>query len=163
MTTEERAQKIEAYGQAYDELVAGLAKYPREMWHYKSPVDPWTIHEIVVHITDSEANSFVRCRKFIAEPGSTVAAYDEPTWANVLKYSDQSADDAIELFRWLRGNTYKLIKDLPESTWANTVNHPENGIMTMDDWLDIYIAHPRDHVEQAGRIFEEWKSRDVIK
>ncbi|MEO5951706.1 MAG: DinB family protein [Chloroflexia bacterium] len=163
MTTQERAQKIEAYGQAYDDMVTGLAKYPREMWDYRSPVDPWTIQEIVVHITDSEANSFVRCRKFIAEPGSTVAAYDEPTWARVLKYSEQSADDAIELFRWLRGNTYKLIKDLPEATWANTVNHPENGVMTMEDWLDIYLAHPRDHVEQAGRIYEEWKSRDVIK
>ena len=163
MTAEERAQKIEDYGKAHEEMVAGLAKFPREMWGYRSAVDPWTIHEIVVHITDSEANSFVRCRKFIAEPGSTVAAYDEPTWARALNYSEQSADDAIELFRWLRGNTYKLIKDLPEATWANTVYHPENGTMTMDEWLDIYVAHPRDHVEQAGRIYEEWREQNMIK
>ncbi len=161
MTTEERKEKLGIYGKAYDELVRGLAKFPREMWSYRSEVDPWTIQEIIVHITDSEANSYVRCRKFIAEPGSTVAAYDEPTWAKVLNYEEQSTDDAIELFRWLRGNSYKLVKDLPESVWANTIYHPENGTMTLDDWLDIYTAHVRDHLEQAGRIYEEWQERDT--
>lgn len=163
MTPEERAHKIEEYGKAYDELTAALAEFPREMWDYRSTSDPWTIQEIVVHITDSEANSFVRCRKFIAEPNPTLSSYDEPTWAKALDYANQSADDALELFRWLRGNTYKLIRNLPESTWANTAYHPENGTMTMDDWLDIYLSHPREHAEQAGRIYEEWKERNVIK
>jgi DinB superfamily len=158
MTTEERARKIEVYGSAYDDLVQELARYPRDMWGYKSPSDPWTIHEVVVHLADSEANSYVRCRKFVAEPGSIVAAYDEPTWADVLNYREQNADDAIELFRWLRGNTHKLIKDLPESVWSNTVYHPENGIMTLDDWLDIYASHVREHLEQIGKIHEEWQA-----
>ena len=160
MTTEERAQKIESYGHAYNDLVQGLERFPREMWSYRAPHDPWTIHEIVMHITDSEANSFVRCRKFIAEPGSMVAAYDEPTWAATLKYLDQSPDDAIELFRWLRGNTYNLIKGLPEGVWSNTVHHPENGVMTFEDWLRIYEAHVREHLEQIGRIYDAWARRD---
>jgi len=153
----ERARKIEVYGNAYQELVEGLKEFPREMWGYRSTVDPWTIHEIVVHITDSEANSFVRGRRFIAEPGRDVMAYDENGWATALDYMSQSPDDAVELFRWLRGNTYKLIKTLPESAWSNTVYHPENGTMTMDDWLDVYEAHVRDHLEQMRRIYEEWK------
>ena len=157
MDSAERAHKIEVYGNAYRELVEGLKEFPREMWGYRSQVDPWTIHEIVVHITDSEANSFVRCRRFIAEPGRDVMAYDENGWATALDYMDQSPDDAIELFRWLRGNTYKLIKTLPESAWSNTAYHAENGTMTLDDWLDVYEAHVRDHVAQMRRIYEEWK------
>jgi hypothetical protein len=156
MTSEERAGKIESYGDAYRELAEGVKEFPREMWDYRSDVDPWTIHEIVVHITDSEANSFVRCRRFIAEPGKDVMAYDENGWSKALDYEGQSPDDAMELFRWLRGNTYKLIKTLPESAWANTVYHPENGTMTLDDWLDIYEAHVREHVEQMRRIYGEW-------
>jgi hypothetical protein len=158
MRREERAHKLEVYGRAYDELVAGLREFPREMWDYRAAVDPWTIHEIVVHITDSEANSFVRCRRFIAEPGKDVIAYDENGWNKALNYSAQSPEDAIELFRWLRGNTYKLAKTLPESAWANTVYHPENGTMTLDDWLDVYECHVRDHLEQMRRIYEEWKA-----
>jgi len=160
MNSEERERKIEAYGNAYNELVEGLKEFPREMWGYRADVDPWTIHEVVVHITDSEANSYVRCRRFIAEPGKDVMPYEENLWNTALDYEDQSADDAIELFRWLRGNTYKLIKTLPESAWSNTVYHPENGTMTLDDWLDIYERHVRDHLEQMGRIYGAWTVDD---
>jgi DinB superfamily len=155
---EERARKLEQYGNAHQELTDALAAFPREMWHYKASFDPWSIQEIVVHITDSEANSFVRCRKFIAEPGSQVAAYDENDWAKGLDYSGQNPDDAVELFKWLRGNTYKLVKTLPESAWSNTIYHPENGIMTLDDWLDTYATHVSDHVAQMRRIHEDWAS-----
>jgi hypothetical protein len=152
-----RADKLEAYGAAHAELVAALADIPHAAWRHRAPFDPWTIHEIVVHIADSEANSYVRCRRFIAEPGSDVMAYDENGWAAALDYASQSPEDALELFRVLRGNTYKFIRTLPESAWANTVYHPENGIMTLDDWLDVYAHHVRDHVEQMGRIHEHWR------
>jgi len=154
----DRASKIEVYGAAYDELTAALARYPREVWPYRSPVDPWTIHEIVVHIADSEANSFVRLRRLIAEPGQPVMAYDENVWARRLDYQAQSPEDAVQLFRWLRHNSYLLVKSLPEATWAHTIEHPENGLMTMDDWLDVYAQHVAEHVAQMDRILAEWQA-----
>ncbi len=128
------------------------------MWSFKSPSDPWSIQEIAVHITDSEANSFVRCRRLIAEPGQHVMAYDENRWMLSLDYAHQSVEDALELFRWLRLTSYKLIKSLPDSTWANTIYHPENGVMTLDDWLDVYERHVPDHIEQMARIYEAWRA-----
>ncbi|MEO8286924.1 MAG: DinB family protein [Chloroflexota bacterium] len=157
-SSEQRARLIESYGDAFAELTDALKEFPREMWGYRGQRDPWTIHEVVVHIADSEANSFVRARRFIAEPGKDVMAYDESAWANALNYAEQDPDDAIQLFRWLRGNTHNLIKVLPENTWSNTIYHPENGTMTMDDWLDIYESHVRDHVGQMREIYEEWKA-----
>jgi hypothetical protein len=68
---------IDSYGAAYEKLTAALPQFPREMWQYRAAPNGWTIHEIIVHIADSEANSYARCRRFIAEPGSTVMAYDE--------------------------------------------------------------------------------------
>jgi hypothetical protein len=152
----DRAQMMESYGAAYEELETALRELPREMWGYRSQHDPWTVHEIVIHITDSEANSYVRCRRAIAEPGESVMAYDENGWARSLRYSEQSTDDALDLFRALRRNTYNLIKDLPEETWANTIYHPENGSMTLDDWLTVYERHVRDHVNQMREIYREW-------
>lgn len=156
MTPQERAAKIDRHGNAHTELVEALKEFPKEMWHYRPSPDDWTIHEIVVHITDSEANSYVRCRRFIAEPGKDVMAYDEMGWASALHYADQSTEDALELFRWLRNNTNKLIRTLPESAWSNTVYHPENGMMTLDDWLEIYARHVTDHVEQMRRGYLKW-------
>ena len=85
--------------QAYEKLIAALPHFPREMWQYRPAPDRWTIHEIIVHIADSEANSYVRCRRFIAEPGSTVMAYDEMAWAQRLNYHAQSPEAALELFK----------------------------------------------------------------
>lgn len=158
-TLEDRAGQLEAYGGAYEQLTQALERYPREMWQYKSPVEDWSIHEVVVHITDSEANSYIRCRRLIAEPGEAVMSYDETRWATALHYTDQSTEDALQLFKWLRNNTYKLIKTLPESAWSHTIYHPENGTMTMDDWLGVYARHIPDHIEQMDRIYQEWAGR----
>ena len=155
----ERQVKIETYGAGYDELQAAIANYPREMWQYRSPVELWTIHEVLVHIADSEANSFIRLRRLVAEPGLPVMAYDENQWASRLDYHAQNPEDALELFRWLRHNSYMLIKSLPEPAWANTILHPENGPMTADDWLEVYARHVTDHVAQMGRIHAEWQAQ----
>ncbi len=159
MNSETRKQKIDLYGRAYDILDKALRQFPKEMWTFRPSADQWTIHEIVVHIADSEANSFVRCRKLIAEPGTAVLAYDEMGWARLLNYHDQSTEDALQLFKWLRANTFKLIQTLPESTWTHTVEHPENGTMTMDDWLDVYARHIPDHVAQMQAVYEQWKKQ----
>jgi hypothetical protein len=126
------------------------------MWTFKPSPEWWSIHEIVVHIADSEANSYVRCRRFVAEPGESVMAYDENRWAEALRYHDQDPDEAVELFKWLRLRSYRLIKALPESTWSHTVYHPENGTMTLDDWLDVYERHVREHVAQMQSVHAVW-------
>lgn len=123
MTPTERKQRIESYSNAYQTLVETIRQFPREMWRYRAAHDPWTIHEILVHIADSEANSFIRARRAIAEPGSAVLGYDELAWARNLRYEEQSADDALKLFKWLRGNTYKLIDPTGAGTNPSAVRH----------------------------------------
>ncbi len=151
MTAEERREKIERYGKAYDLLMEFLPSLPPEIWLYKPSPERWSVHEILLHIADSEANSYIRCRRFIAEPGSSVMAYDENRWASSLNYHGQSASAALELFRCLRAASYALIRDLPDEVWSNTIEHPENGTMTFDDWLDTYERHVPVHIEQMLR------------
>lgn len=155
----DRQAKIDKYGAVYAHFGAALGRFPREMWRYRSQVEQWTIHEIVVHIADSEANSFVRLRRLIAEPGRAVMAHDENAWAHLLNYESQNPDDALQLFRWLRHNRHVFILCLPEAAWAHTLQHPENGLMSMDDWLEVYARHVSDHVAQLDRILAEWQAR----
>ena len=158
MTANERRDKIESYGKAYDLLAEGLKKYPREMWEFKPSPKDWSIREILCHIADSEANSYVRCRRFIAEPGSGVYGYDTDMWSAGLKYQEQDADEAIDLFRALRRNSYHLIRNLPDSVWSNTVKHSESGTMGMEAWLDIYERHVQEHLTQMDDAYAAWKT-----
>jgi hypothetical protein len=158
-TISDRAAKIESYGKAHDLLTDALKGFPKEMWQYKPAPDRWSIHEIIIHLADSEANSFVRARVFLAEPGNTIYAYDQDKWARFMQYHTLSTDTALDLFRALRKSTYELIKSQPDSVWERTIVHPEAGIMTMDRWLDIYEYHTRGHIEQMRKNYEIWKSR----
>ncbi len=156
MIPAERAPKIESYGGAHERLTAALTRYPRAMWQYRPAPDRWTIHEIVVHIADSEANSYIRCRRFLAEPGSAVLGYDENAWARDLRYHEQDVEAALELFKWLRRQSYTLIQNLPDAVWSHTIHHSENGPMTMDDWLAVYERHIPDHIAQMDAVYEDW-------
>ena len=163
MTLEERKRKIESYGRAYPMLVQALAEFPREMWQFKPAPNRWSIHEIIVHLTDSEASSYVRCRRFIAEPNTPAGAYDQDVWTQKLNYHMQSTDDALELFRWLRKMSYDLIRSLPESAWASKLAHPEHSDYTFDRWLDIYDRHTPGHIAQMRKNYEAWKARQTAK
>ena len=153
----ERQEQIESYGRATDRLMAALRGFPRQMWAYRPEPDDWTIHEIVVHIADSEVNSYVRGRRLIAEPGSEVLGYDEAGWAKRLDYHAQDPQAAQELFRHLRHSTWLLIRDLPEAVGSHTVVHSESGRMTFDDWLHTYERHVPEHIAQMRAIYETWR------
>lgn len=156
MTNPERQSKIAAYGAAHERLLGALRQFPKEMWRYKPGPERWSIHEIIVHLADSEANSYVRCRRFVAEPGGRVLGYDENRWGDALNYHGQDPEDALELFRLLRRMSYELVKDLPDAVWSNTVDHSENGIMSMDDWLGIYTDHVTQHIQQMQATHAAW-------
>lgn len=160
MTAQERNALIESYGNAYNVLVESLKDFPKEMWQWKPAPEKWSVHEIIVHITDSEANSFVRCRRFIAEPRSGVYGYDENKWAKHLDYHSQNIEESLELFKLLRKASYDLIKTVSEETWQTaTVNHSENGTMTFEQWLKVYEEHIPVHIRQMQRNLEAWKNQ----
>lgn len=157
MIPQQRAQKLESYRDAHTLLVDSLNEFPKEMWQFRDEHGCWSIHEHIVHITDSEANSYIRCRRIIAEQGEPLMAYDENQWASALDYHDQSTEDALALFKWLRHKSYTLIRDISESVWAHSSYHPENGDTTLDDWLDTYERHVPEHLEYMRQNLEDWR------
>ena len=161
MNNSERQQKIENYGSAYPQLVEAIRAFPAEMWQFRAAPDGWTIHEIIIHIADSEVSSYVRCRRAIAESGSVVLGYNETEWAKALHYHDQSTDEALELFKCLRRASYKLIKTIPDPVWSHTIEHSENGTMTLEDWLISYEDHTPEHIAQMREVYAAWAKQRV--
>ena len=151
---------INSYGNAHSHLVDALKEFPKEMWQFRDSHGCWSIHEHIIHIADSEANSYIRCRRFIAEPGESLMAYNENQWASSLDYHNQSTEDTLELFKWLRQKSYTLIQSLPEQSWTNSAYHPENGNMTLEDWLDIYNKHIPEHIQYMQENYDAWLNQN---
>jgi hypothetical protein len=160
MTPEERQQKIERYGQAFAELEATLAAIPKDAWKFKPAPNEWSIHELIVHMADSESNSALRARLLAAEPGRPIMAYDQDKWSDVLRYHDQDPEAALQVVKYARLTTYQLLKLLPEEVFEHTVVHSEfDRPYSFDMWLDIYSVHLPDHTEQIKKNYEAWKAQ----
>lgn len=157
-----RNDKISAFGNAHWEVVKTLQLIPREAWQFKPSANEWSIHQVLIHLADTEANAYVRFLKGVAETGGTLMVMDQEVWAENLHYHDQDPDLALELFRLLRLKTAQLIKQLPETVWSNQVNHPESGLITLDDWLTNYADHAFVHIRQIKRVYNQYKAAQIV-
>lgn len=160
MNSTERNEKIELYGNGFDMLVHVLKDIPREMWQFKPGPSEWSIHEVIIHLADSESNAALRARKLIVEPGGTLMGYDQEQWTDALDYHDQDLEDALDIVRLARKTTYKLLKKQPEEVFDHIVIHPEyNEPYTFENWLNIYSAHIPGHIEQIMNNYKIWRDQ----
>ncbi|MBZ5696657.1 MAG: DinB family protein [Acidobacteriia bacterium] len=156
MIRDERRQMLESFGRAPALLSGVLRQLPKKMWLYKPSPERWSIHEIILHLADSEANSYVRCRHLIAEPSRAVAKFDAARWAGSLGYFHQSTREALEVIRRLRKMTYHLVVALPEPVWSHTFEHPAEGEISLERWIERQERHIPHHIEQIKQNYEVW-------
>jgi len=162
MNKEERQEKIELYGKGFELLMAALKDIPREAWKFKPSATDWSVHEIIVHMADSESMSALRARKLIVEPGSMLMGYEEAKWAGALNYLEQNADDALQIIKLARQTTYNVLKRQPDEVFEHSVTHPEyKEPYTFDQWLTIYARHIPDHIAQLQASYEVWKKTSI--
>jgi hypothetical protein len=158
MDKQERQEKIELYGKGMQLLIDALKDIPREMWKFKPEPKEWSVHEVLIHLGDSETNAALRARKLAVEPGGALMGYDQDKWAVELNYHDQDPDDALQLTKFARLTTYNWLKTLPDEVFSHTVKHPEyDDPYTFEKWLNIYSGHIPGHIEQIKNNYELWK------
>ncbi len=158
MTPEERKLKIKRYGKGYAMLIETLKTLPKKMLKFKPAPNEWSVHEIILHLADSETNAALRARLLIAEPGRSVMAYDQDAWAAKLNYHDQDVNDALKLVKYARKSTYQLLKTLPDQVFEHTILHPEyEKPYSFAIWLTVYSEHIPGHLEQIKKNYAIWK------
>lgn len=113
--------------------------------------DRWSIHEIILHCADSEVQGTLRIRKVWSEPGSLLSYYDQDIWVREIDYmreGSEARDRALQLLALLREHTLPLLERATTEDWAKTGNHPEYGLITLRNLLELYADHTERHVEQ---------------
>lgn len=160
MDKQERNEKIELYGRGAGLLTEALTDMPRAMWKFKPAPSEWSVHEIIIHLADSETNAALRARMLIVEPGGAVMTYDQDKWAVELNYHDQSWEDALETVRLVHKTTHALLKSQPEEVFTHSLKHPEyDDPYTFEKWIKIYSGHIPGHIEQIKNNYRIWRER----
>lgn len=146
MSIQEFASKYEASTQEFLALIATLEESDLD----RADSDGWTPRQVIHHVADSEAQSYARLRRLIAEPGTAIQGYDEGKWAEsaTLGYSVTDVAPSIEVFAAVRKSSYQLLRRLSESELENEGVHSESGEYSIRTWLETYTNHPIDHANQ---------------
>ena len=143
---QELAEKYQKATQEFLNLVAQIS--PNQL--DKADKEGWTPRQVIHHLADSEAQSYSRLRRLIAEPGSLIQGYDENKWAESSKlgYKSEDIKSAIEVFKAVRQASYELIKRLSEKDLEIEGTHSESGAYSIGKWIKTYTNHPLDHANQ---------------
>ena len=111
----------------------------------------WSARQVIHHIADSEAQSYARLRRLLAEPaGSVIQGYDEAAWAECpqLGYHDLPIVHSLEVFKAVRLASLDVLGRLRESDLESYGEHSESGRYTLATWLEVYTQHPHAHAQQ---------------
>ena len=158
LTTAEREDRIRRYEQGPVRLKAALAKVPAEAMKWRPGPGKWSVHEVVCHCGDSEANGALRIRYLLAEQDPLIVGYDQARWAEVFDYHGAPIEPALATVEAVRANTAALLKRLPETAWSASGRHTESGSYTAEDWLAIYSEHLEKHSGQIERNLAAWQA-----
>jgi hypothetical protein len=156
LTPAEREQLISKYAAGAARLREALALAPEAARQWRPGPGQWSIHEIVVHVADSETNAAQRIRYLLAEPQPSIQAYDENEWARCFDYHAHPLDLALETVTAVRANTTALLRRLPEAAWERAGTHSQSGPYSAEDWLRSYAAHTHNHAGQIERTLAAW-------
>jgi len=110
----------------------------------------WSARQVIHHVADSEAQSYARLRRLIAEPGTQIQGYDEGAWGEnkTLGYSDLPINISLDVFKAVRASSLEVLKRISAEQMDNSGEHSESGTYTLRNWLETYIKHPTEHAEQ---------------
>jgi hypothetical protein len=139
----------EAYYQATTEFLS-VANKLSESELNASQFGEWSARQVIHHVADSEAQSYARLRRLIAEPGTQIQGYDEASWGDneTLGYKVLPIAHSLAVFMAVRASSLEIIKRLSPSQLENKGVHSESGEYTIKNWLETYIRHPLEHAAQ---------------
>ena len=144
---------LEAFASQYQDATRAFLDTVHELSEADLDVSSsggWTARQIIHHVADSEAQSYARLRRLIAEPGTQIQGYDEGGWGEneTLGYKVLPIENSIEVFKAVRASSLAIIKRLSVTQLENSGIHSESGQYTIKTWLETYIKHPVEHAEQ---------------
>ena len=145
LSSDERRAAIDALESAPGNLrraVSGLSDSQLD-----TPYRPggWTVRQVVHHVADSHLNAYTRFRLAITEENPTIKPYDEARWAELEDARTMPIEVSLTLIERMHERLVTLLRRMPGESFTRTVDHPENGSMTMDSLLSMYSWHGRHH------------------
>ncbi|MED4582899.1 DinB family protein [Brevibacillus choshinensis] len=148
---------IEEYSRGYTMLREAIEGLSEEELRFKPAPDKWSIHQILIHVTDSEILSTHRLKKVLAEEEPLLISFDQNAWANNLGYDLQDREQSLLLFQMLRSSMQAVLDHLTSEQSERVGVYADEGRFTFTQLLEYRVNHVRDHLAQIERVKEAYR------
>jgi len=106
----------------------------------------WTVRQAAHHVPDSHLNAYIRFKLAVTEQAPTIKTYQEKLWAELEDAKTAPIEISLQLLEALHQRWVRFLQSLAPADFARQLNHPEHGLMKVDDLLQLYAWHGRHHV-----------------
>lgn len=105
----------------------------------------WTVRQVVHHVFDSHANSYMRFKWALTEDWPTIKPYDEAAWASLYDARKLPVDVSLALIDGLHERWVALLESLSEGEFQKGFIHPAMGRQNLATSLALYSWHSLHH------------------
>ncbi|MGE7910514.1 DinB family protein [Lysinibacillus xylanilyticus] len=143
---------IKEYALGYTMLREAIEGLSEEELRYKPAPDKWSIHQILIHVTDSEISSTSRLKKVLAEDEPILISFDQDAWVNNLGYDLLDREQHLLLFKFLRSSMLPILDQLTSEQSKRVGVYVDQARFTFKQLLEYRVQHIRDHLDQIERV-----------
>ena len=144
-TANARAEHIRIIGMLPKRLCGAIAGLSDAQLDTPYRDGGWTVRQVVHHLADSHANSFVRFKLALTEDWPTIKPYDEKGWAELPDSKNLPLDSSLSLITGMHERWVALLEAMSEADFQRGYVHPERGKQDLATALAIYAWHCRHH------------------
>ena len=152
LSASERAAAIDAIADAPRALRATVQGLSDAQLDTEYRPGGWTVRQLVHHVADSHMNAYTRFRLAFTEDKPTIKPYEEAKWAELPDAKTMPVDVSLTLLDTMHERLAALLRQTPADSFARTVNHPENGPMTVDSLVALYAWHGKHHAAHVAAL-----------
>jgi uncharacterized damage-inducible protein DinB len=105
----------------------------------------WTPRQVVHHLADAHVNGFVRFKLALTEDLPPIKTYEETLWAETTDGRDASVEISLRLLAALHQRWMLLLDSLSDAQLGRAFRHPQRGLMTIDNAIQLYAWHGIHH------------------
>ena len=143
---------IKEYALGYTMLRESIEGLAEDELRYMPAPDKWSIHQILIHVTDSEISSTSRLKKVLAEDEPILISFDQDAWANNLGYDLLDREQHLLLFKLLRSSMQPILDHLTSEQSKRVGVYIDQVRFTFKQLLEYRVQHVRDHLDQIERV-----------
>ena len=114
--------------------------------------DGWTVRQVVHHLADSHLNGYLRMKLILTEANPLLKTYEQDVWGNLPDARFVPVEQSLSILQGLHARWSYFMENLDNSQWQRSRTHPESGVVTLKDLLQLYAGHCENHLSQILKL-----------